>query len=237
MKLPRVYAIADAGTLAGRGISLREYAAALAAAGVGVVQYRDKSAGPREILAAVAALREAMPDVILVLNDRADLALLGGCDGVHVGQGDLGVADARYIFDRAQESMPQGLKPLPLDAESPTLKGGGTLRQRGMVGVSTHTAEQVRAADASAADYVAVGPVFATGSKVDAEPVVGLEFVRAARRMTAKPLVAIGGITAENAASVFGAGADCVAVISAMLPRGGESLEESVGRFVAACSE
>ena len=85
------------------------------------------------------------------------------------------------------------------------------------VGVSTHTEEQVRLADASCADYVAVGPVFATGTKLDAEPVIGLEGVRRARALTGKPIVAIGGITRENARSVIDAGADSVAVISALI--------------------
>ena len=204
VKLPRVYAIVDADALRGRGIALKDYAEALHAEGVRMVQYRDKSAGAREILGAVAVLRGAMPDAVLILNDRADLAVLSGCDGVHVGQGDLSVADARVVMGA------------------------------GMVGVSTHNAVQVRAADLSVADYVAVGPVFATGSKADAEAVVGLEFVRVARGMTTKPLVAIGGITAKNAVSVLAAGANCVAVISALLPEGGETVRESVRRFVDA---
>jgi thiamine-phosphate pyrophosphorylase len=85
------------------------------------------------------------------------------------------------------------------------------------VGVSTHAEEQVRVADAGCSDYVAIGPVFATGTKVDAEAVVGLEGVRRARALTGKPIVAIGGITRENARSVIEAGADSVAVISGLL--------------------
>jgi thiamine-phosphate pyrophosphorylase len=99
------------------------------------------------------------------------------------------------------------------------------------VGVSTHTEEQVRVADLSCADYVAVGPVFATGTKVDAEPVIGLEGVRRARRLTKKPIVAIGGITRANARSVIDAGADSVAVISALLVEG-ETVEKVARDFL-----
>jgi len=99
------------------------------------------------------------------------------------------------------------------------------------VGVSTHTEEQVVAADAGAADYVAIGPVFATGTKLDAAAVVGLEGVRRARAMTGKPLVAIGGITRENARSVIEAGADSVAVISGLFVPG-ERVERVAREFL-----
>jgi thiamine-phosphate pyrophosphorylase len=99
------------------------------------------------------------------------------------------------------------------------------------VGISTHTDEQVMAADAGGADYVAVGPVFATGTKLDAEPVIGLEGVRRARALTKKPLVAIGGITRGNARSVIDAGADSVAVISALIVEG-ETVENVVRDFL-----
>ena len=89
-----------------------------------------------------------------------------------------------------------------------------------IVGVSTHTDEQLRAADATCADYVAIGPVFATGTKENPDPVVGLEGVRRARALTRKPLVAIGGITRENARSVIDAGADSVAVVSGLIVPG-----------------
>jgi thiamine-phosphate pyrophosphorylase len=101
----------------------------------------------------------------------------------------------------------------------------------GVVGVSTHTEAQVWTAELSCADYVAIGPVFATGTKVDAEAVVGLEGVRRARALTAKPLVAIGGITRENARSVVDAGADSVAVISGLFVAG-ESVEKVARDFL-----
>jgi thiamine-phosphate pyrophosphorylase len=128
--------------------------------------------------------------------------VLAGFGGVHVGQGDLSPEDARRVM--------------------------GVER---WVGVSTHTEEQVRVADASCADYVAVGPVFATGTKLDAEPVIGLEGVRRARALTQKPIVAIGGVTRANAKSVIDAGADSVAVISALFVEG-ETVEKVVGDFL-----
>ncbi len=108
---------------------------------------------------------------------------------------------------------------------------GGLWVWSGGLGVSTHTEEQVRRAELSCADYVAVGPVFATGTKLDAEPVVGLEGVRRARLLTTKPIVAIGGITRGNARSVFDAGADSVAVIGGLLVEG-ESVTKVAGDFL-----
>lgn len=200
---PRLYAILDRATLDARGIGVGEFARELREAGVRLVQYRDKAGAPQEILRAAAEIREvfAGSGAMLVMNDRADLAVLAGWDGVHVGQGDLPVEAARRVM------------------------GGG------VVGVSTHTEEQVRAVEAGSQtrdagrpaegpDYVAVGPVFATASKADAEPVIGLEGVRWARALTTRPLVAIGGITLANARSVVEAGADAVAVIGGMFVEG-----------------
>lgn len=132
----------------------------------------------------------------LIMNDRADLCLAASFDGVHVGQDDLSPAAARSVI-------------------------GDQL----MLGVSTHNAEQVRSADLTPADYIAIGPVFATGSKLNPDPVIGLEGVRRARSLTSKPLVAIGGITRQNCRSVIEAGADCVAVISDLLVQPHKSAE------------
>jgi thiamine-phosphate pyrophosphorylase len=202
--LPRLYAILDAGVYGRRGISLEGAAGELKAAGVTLVQYRDKDAGPQEILRSAEVIRGAFAgaDCRLILNDRADLAVLAGWDGVHVGQDDLAPEDARRVV--------------------------GVER---LVGVSTHSDEQVRVADGSGADYVAVGPVFATGTKVDAEPVIGLDGVRRARVLTGKPIVAIGGITRENVRSVIEAGADSVAVISGLLCEG-EPVEQVAKDFL-----
>jgi thiamine-phosphate pyrophosphorylase len=199
-----LYAIVDAEVLARSAISLITFADELRAAGVGLVQWRDKVGSPQEVLAGAAVLREVFAGTgcQLIMNDRADLAVLAGFGGVHVGQGDLLPEDARRVVGNER-----------------------------WVGASTHTDEQVRAADASCADYVAVGPVFATGTKVDAEPVIGLEGVRRARALTRKPLVAIGGITRENARSVIDAGADSVAVISGLLVAG-ESTEKVARDFL-----
>jgi thiamine-phosphate pyrophosphorylase len=131
------------------------------------------------------------------LNDRVSLVRTAGYDGVHVGQEDLSPADARAML------------------------GSGVV-----VGISTHGERQLRDAADSPVDYVAIGPVFATSSKQVPDPVVGLEGVRAARALTDKPLVAIGGISRVNCASVVEAGADSVAVISDLLPTPGKSVEE-----------
>jgi thiamine-phosphate pyrophosphorylase len=181
----------------------------MARAGVEMMQYRDKVSAPQEVLRGAAAIAEvfARTEATLVLNDRVDLALLAGW-GVHVGQGDMTACDARRV-----------LFPRPR-AEDASEWGIGVAGVRQIVGLSTHNTAQVIAAEAGCADYVAVGPVFATPSKTDAEPVVGLQGVRRARLLTKKPLVAIGGITRENARSVIEAGADSVAVIGALLVAG-----------------
>jgi thiamine-phosphate pyrophosphorylase len=202
--LPRLYPIVDAGVLGRQGLTVVDFAEKLKAAGVRLLQYRDKTGGPQEILCAAAAIRDVFAgvDCGMILNDRADLAVLAGWSGVHVGQGDLSPEDARRVV------------------------GDGR-----WVGVSTHTEEQVTLADAGCADYVAVGPVFGTVTKLDAEAVIGLEGVRRARALTSKPLVAIGGITRENARSVIEAGADSVAVISSLFAEG-ESCEKVARDFL-----
>ena len=202
--ISRLYAIVDAQLLAKRGVELEAFAKKLRASGVVLVQYRDKLGSPQDVLRAAAVLREVFAgiDCKLIMNDRSDLAVLAGFDGVHVGQEDLLPEDARRLI--------------------------GAPRR---VGVSTHTDKQVRAADLSCADYVAIGPVFATGTKADAEQVVGLEGVRRARALTTKPLVAIGGITRANARSVIDAGADSVAVISGLFAEG-ESVEKVARDFL-----
>src|ERR1700751_4174480 len=133
----------------------------------------------------------------LIMNDRADLCLAADFDGVHVGQDDLSPESVRRII--------------------------GSDR---WLGVSTHNPEQLREADLTSADYLAVGPVFATSSKQKPDPVVGLDGVRRARSLTRKPLVAIGGITRANAVSVIEAGADSVPGISELLPEPRKSAEE-----------
>jgi thiamine-phosphate pyrophosphorylase len=191
--LPHLYPILDAELLAARNVSLACVASELRAAGITLLQYRDKNGSPQEILHACAILRKAFSSspCRLILNDRADLAILASFDGVHVGQGDLSPEDARRIVGPDR-----------------------------IVGVSTHTYEQVRIADQSCADYIAVGPVFVTRSKRNPDPVIGLEGVRRARSLTQKPLVAIGGLTRSNARSVTDAGATSISVISALFADG-----------------
>ena len=212
MAFPRLYAIVDRATLDARGIGVGEFARELHEAGVRLLQYRDKENGPQEILRAAREIDAAFEgaEVIRVMNDRADLAVLAGWEGVHVGQGDLGVEAVRRVVGNGAEEK---------ESKSPS---GMTTRKATtlIVGVSTHNEEQVRAAVVAGPDYVAVGPVFRTVSKANPDPVVGLDLVRRARAMTELPIVAIGGITAANASSVIDAGADAVAVIGGLLAEG-----------------
>jgi thiamine-phosphate pyrophosphorylase len=180
---PRLYAIIDPSLLT---ISELDLAEALAGSGVELIQYRNKTASSRQFFEISKQLSSALGPrgVRLIVNDRADIALLAGAGGVHVGQDDLSVEDARAICGPDR-----------------------------WVGVSTHTLEQLAAADRTSADYIALGPIFPTATKKNPDPVVGTELLRKARRMTKKPLVAIGGITLEHAAEVYHAGADSLAVI------------------------
>ena len=159
-----------------------------AALGITLAQLRWKAASEGQIRECAEAIRNArIGPLQCVLNDDPRLACELGFAGVHLGQRDVPVAEARPL-----------------------------LQPEAIIGLSTHSAAQVSSADQTGADYIAIGPVFATSTKFDAEPVIGLEGVRAARALTRKPLVAIGGITLENAVSVREAGADSLAVISAL---------------------
>jgi len=185
--LPRLYVILDAALITS---SERDCALSLAEAGVRLLQYRNKSAPARQYLDSSRKLAETLrpQGVSFFVNDRPDLAYLAGATGVHVGQDDLNVEQARQVI------------------------GSGKL-----VGVSTHNLEQFQRAAANSADYIAVGPIFGTSSKANPDPVVGLDFLRKVRALSDKPIVAIGGISLERTASVIEAGADSVAVISGIL--------------------
>lgn len=197
MSLPRLYPILDSGFFPEIDAML-EAANELVAAGCTLLQYRNKSGHARVILEQAREFKKALPDSVrLIMNDRADLCLAAEFDGVHVGQDDLSPEALRSIIGPDR-----------------------------WLGVSTHNPEQLREADLTSADYLAIGPVFSTTSKERPDPVVGLEGVRRARALTRKPLVAIGGITRANAASVIEAGADSVAVISDLLRNPGKSAEE-----------
>ena len=205
--LPRLYPILDAGCFPD-ALGLITAAEELASAGVTLIQYRNKSDNARVMLeqarelrrqsrARVPAPHDPGPHLRLIMNDRADLCLASGFDGVHVGQEDLSPEAVRNLIGPER-----------------------------WLGISTHNPDQLREADLTSADYLAIGPVFSTSSKENPDPVVGLEGVRRARALTRKPLVAIGGITRANAASVIEAGADSVAVISDLLREPGKSAEE-----------
>jgi thiamine-phosphate pyrophosphorylase len=195
--LPRLYAILDAGYFPDAN-ALFTAANELVSAGVTLIQYRNKSGNARVMLEQTRELRKCFGSSIrLIMNDRADLCLAADFDGVHVGQDDLTPESVRRIID-----------------------------QKRWLGVSTHNPEQLREADLTSADYLAIGPVFTTSSKERPDPVVGLEGVRRARALTRKPLVAIGGITRANAASVIEAGVDSLAVISDLLRDPRKSAEE-----------
>jgi thiamine-phosphate pyrophosphorylase len=154
------------------------------------MQLRDKLGAPRAILrhARELSISLASRSFRFLVNDRADLAAMAGAGGVHVGQDDLPVEEARKVC------------PAPL-----------------WVGVSTHDLDQFRQAALTSADYIAVGPIFSTATKLNPDPAVGLEFIRTVRALTAKPIVAIGGITLDRAAEVYASGADSIAVIKDLL--------------------
>jgi len=185
--MPRLYVILDAGLVHG---SVLEFAEQLIDVGVRVLQYRDKTGTAAAMLRTSQALARMANEagVSFFVNDRPDIAFLANATGVHVGQEDLSVEQARAIM--------------------------GPQR---WVGVSTHNREQFASAAASSADYIAIGPVFPTESKANPDPVVGVEMIRALRGMTQKPIVAIGGIGLDRAQEVLQAGADSVAVISDIL--------------------
>jgi thiamine-phosphate pyrophosphorylase len=182
LSFPRLYAIIDPVLLTTSELNIAEM---LAGSGVELIQYRNKRAPSRSLLEISRQLSSELAKlgVRFIVNDRPDIALLAGAGGVHVGQEDLGVEDSRAIC-------------------------GGER----WVGISTHTLEQVVAADLTTADYIAFGPIYATTTKQNPDAVVGLSLLQRARQLTAKPLVAIGGITRERAAQVYEAGADSLAV-------------------------
>jgi thiamine-phosphate pyrophosphorylase len=159
------------------------------AAGARLFQYRNKSGSMLHAYEEALPLRRAAADsgVLFIVNDRCDLAMALEADGVHLGQDDLPVEEARAIM--------------------------GPHR---LIGLSTHSPQQVQAIVHGDPDYVAFGPIFPSTSKSDHEPVVGIDGLRSVRGLTRLPLFAIGGITVQNAPSVLRAGADGVVVISAV---------------------
>lgn len=202
---PPLYAILDP-SLAPR--SAMELAEIWVEAGVRLIQYRDKSSSAAQICAEAKELvaRLSPNGALLIVNDRPDIAAIAAAAGVHVGQDDLPVEQARRFC-----APPR------------------------WVGVSTHNLDQVRAAAATSADYIAVGPIFPTGTKQNPDPVVGIDFLRKARQLTRKPLVAIGGINLERAGDVLRAGADSIAVIRDLVS--GEDPAVRAREFVAVAAK
>jgi thiamine-phosphate pyrophosphorylase len=187
LALPPLYVILDAALLPSDPIELTKN---MLDAGARLFQYRDKTSSSRELLHASQALCVTVRQHggAFLVNDRADISRLAGASGVHLGQDDLSVTAAREVV------------------------GADCL-----IGLSTHNLQQFTAAAESSADYIAVGPIFSTSGKRDPDPAVGVDFIRAVRKLTEKPIVAIGGITVERAREVVDAGADSVAVISDIL--------------------
>ncbi|HYL91935.1 MAG TPA: thiamine phosphate synthase [Alphaproteobacteria bacterium] len=210
MTLPALYPILDFSSFAAKADPQRamlEFAEQMLAGGATILQYRDKISAPQMFLSNARELRRVTQGkATFIINDRTDLALACEADGVHLGQDDLSPAAARKIFDSANQ------------------KSGHAIYS--WIGFSTHNLAQVSEADALPLDYIAIGPVFATGSKANPDPVVGLDGVRQARKATKRPLVAIGGITRQNCRQVREAGADSVAVISDLLESPAKAVEE-----------
>jgi len=208
MRIPILYPILDADSLiAICGMerllhAVCSHALALAEAGCALMQYRAKELNAREALAQARELRRLLPGITLIMNDRADLCVAAAFDGVHVGQEDLSPEGARSVV---------GVEKI--------------------VGLSTHNPGQMSEALGKPVDYLAIGPVFVTGSKKNPDPAVGLAGISEARRLRdasgrALPLVAIGGITLDNAQGVLKAGADSVAVIGGLSRSPRESAKE-----------
>lgn len=182
----RLYAVIDLSIIPPEGAG--EAAREIIAGGAVVIQLRAKGAPSGVMLSAAKSVRAAGPDAIFIVNDRADIALFSGADGVHLGQDDMPVHAARRMLGKGA-----------------------------VIGVSTHNAAEAARAEDEGADYISFGPVFATKTKQDAQPPKGLAGLTAVRNKVKTPIVAIGGINEENIASVLNAGADACAVISDIL--------------------
>jgi thiamine-phosphate pyrophosphorylase len=203
--LSGLYIILDPSVCPAR--SLVEVLAAAAEAGASLFQYRNKTASMQEAYVEALALRQAAAKagVLFIVNDRCDLALAVDADGVHLGQGDLPLDLARKVMGPDK-----------------------------LIGISTHNSDQVREATTGKPDYLGFGPIFKPGSKQDHDPVVGLEGLRAIRRLSSLPVFAIGGIQIDQAGEVMRAGANGVAVISAILKA--PDISHAVKAFLAKMS-
>ncbi|MGC4098709.1 MAG: thiamine phosphate synthase [Nitrospira sp.] len=204
-RLSGLYVILDPSVCPDR--SLVDVLKVSAMAGAKIFQYRNKTASMKTAYAEALPLRKVAHElgVLFIVNDRCDLALALDADGVHLGQGDLPIQLARKVMSPDK-----------------------------LIGISTHSQEQVLAATAGGPHYLGFGPIFVPGSKSDHDPVVGLEGLRAIRPLTALPIFAIGGITADRAQAVMRAGANGVAVISAILKA--PDISQAVSDFVSQLS-
>jgi thiamine-phosphate pyrophosphorylase len=206
MLFPPLYPILDFSCFVAKADpvgAMLSFAEELLTAGATIIQYRDKQSAAGHFLSNARELRRlTLNRARLIINDRIDLALGCEADGVHLGQDDLSPIAARKIFDQVKDSRTR------------------------IIGFSTHNLAQLKEAGSMPIDYIAVGPVFATVSKANPDPVIGLDGVRHAREATAKPLVAIGGITRLNALQAKEAGADSVAVIADLLYAPAKAVED-----------
>ncbi len=202
-----VYLVTDRQLCGARGVI--ETVRQAIAAGATMVQLRDPAAKTRALVDEARALLALLKPagIPFVINDRVDVAMAAGADGVHLGQSDMAVADARALM---------GPEPI--------------------LGLSITAMADLAASDLAGVDYLGVGPVFATTTKVDAAPAMGLAGLSAVRAACERPIVAIGGINADNAADTITAGADGVAVVSAICaaPVVGEAMRRLVARIAAA---
>lgn len=206
VSLPAFYPIVDSDFIAKRQLNPLEVTEALLAAGVQWIQFRHKAAYARATYELAAAIGQAVQakGAKYIVNDRVDVALMLGADGVHVGQDDLPPAEVRKLVG-----------------------------DRMLIGFSTHNEAQFLAGDKEPVDYLALGPLFGTVSKENPDPVVGLAELARLRPLSAKPLVTIGGITRQNAAEAFAAGADSAAVISDFLA---DDWRQSIAAWTVACA-
>lgn len=171
-----------------------------AAAGVAVVQYRRSGTSDAEWFAEAAALKKLCRRVPFLVNNRVDVALAVEADGVHLGQDDLPPAVARKLLGRGK-----------------------------IIGLTVHSREEARQAEAAGADYLGVSPIFSTQTKPDAGPPAGIQLIRQIRAAVKIPLVAIGGINLINAPAVVQAGADALCAISAVVQA--EDVRAEIGKF------
>ncbi|MGE5257746.1 MAG: thiamine phosphate synthase [Hyphomicrobiales bacterium] len=183
-----LYLVTDRGL--SRGRATLDIVRAAVRGGVTCVQLREKTCSTREFIAEALAIRDFLKshDIPLIINDRVDVALAVGADGVHLGQTDMPLAMARSVLGRSH-----------------------------IIGISAESLRDAAEAEAGGADYLGVSPIFATATKTDTAAPLSLEGLRAIRRTVKLPLIAIGGVGASNAADVMASGADGVAVVSAIV--------------------